>query len=109
MKKLLKRKDTSTSDDIGLNIMSHLYPKVVSIPLLIRDLICQECQWSIPTFYRKIRIGSKGEVRISNAEREKIFEIVYAVLMNQAQKIKSLQKNGFSGNYLQSIGEVSSL
>ncbi|MCF6404819.1 hypothetical protein L3C95_18110 [Chitinophaga filiformis] len=103
----LLKEDTSKVDDMGLNIVSLLYPKVVSIPLVIRDLICRECQWSIPTFYRKIRTGNKGEVRISNAEREKILEIVYVVLMDQAENIKDLQKNGASGNYLQVTGEMS--
>lgn len=90
----------SNGDDTELNIMSLIYPKVVSMPVLIRDLICRECQWSVPTFYRKIRMGDKGEVRISNAEREKILEVAYGVLMEQAQRVKALQKNGAAERYL---------
>jgi len=89
----LLKEDRSKVDDQVINIVSHLYPKVVSMPVLIRDLICQECGWSVPTFYRKIRVGNKEEVRISNAEREKILEVVYGVLMEEAERIKALQKN----------------
>lgn len=96
----LLKEDTSKMDDQALNIVSHVYPKVVSMPVLIRDLICQECGWSVPTFYRKIRVGNRGEVRISNAEREKILEVVYGVLMEEVARIRTLQKKRALGEMI---------
>ena len=60
--------------------VSDLYFLMTSIPAIFRDHVCNECDWSIPTFYRKIKyndhIDSTNSLKkmpgISNAEREKI-------------------------------------
>jgi hypothetical protein len=74
------------------NILNCLHPTLINLPIQIRTLVCQECNWSIPTFYRKVRSGRNGKVLISNAEKEKILAIIYDVLTSQAEQIKSFQK-----------------
>jgi hypothetical protein len=92
-----KYKDNNTSihDNSGLNILNCLYPIVNNIPILVRDLICQECEWSIPTFYWKMGFNSNNKMLVSNTEKEKILEIISYVLTSQAEQIKSIQKKCF--------------
>lgn len=53
------------------------------LPVIFREHVCEECNWSTPTFYRKIRIkdivnpeNPKQVISaISKAEKEKIIEI----------------------------------
>ncbi|WP_142685951.1 hypothetical protein [Chitinophaga polysaccharea] len=62
------------------NTVSDLYFLMTSIPAIFRDHVCNECDWSIPTFYRKVRTNDRIDPTnpkkvisvISNAEREKI-------------------------------------
>jgi hypothetical protein len=92
---LLNDNNASIYDNSGLNILNCLYPVVNNIPILIRDLICQECQWSIPTFYLKMGFNRKNEMIITNAEKERILEIISYVLTSQAEQIKSIQRKCF--------------
>ena len=65
------------------NVVSDLYFLMTSIPAIFRDHVCNECNWSIPTFYRKMKTNNhidptntkKVISAISNAEKEKIREI----------------------------------
>lgn len=53
------------------------------LPIIFREQVCEECNWSTPTFYRKIRIKDTINPEnprqvisaISKAEKEKIIEI----------------------------------
>jgi hypothetical protein len=62
MRKIPLPKDT--------NILHVIYSHLAKAFILFRDLVCKECNWSVPTFYRKLRLRSI----ISNAEKEKIIE-----------------------------------
>lgn len=48
-----------------------IHNKLINLPILIRSEICEECGWSIPSFYRKIKRG-----RVSNAELEKASSLI---------------------------------
>jgi len=73
-------------------LLKTLHLAMIQLPILIRDQICTECNWSIPTFYRKARLVPTKQPPISNAEKEKILDITYQFLTKQAEQIKSLQK-----------------
>lgn len=73
-------------------MLKNLHLTMVQLPILIRDHICNECNWSIATFYRKARLVPTKQPSISNAEKEKILDIIYRLLTRQAEQIKSLQK-----------------
>lgn len=57
-------------------LLFYVHSASTSFPVEIRDEICRECGWSIPTYYRKLR--SRGD--ISNAEFEKIVSVFSAKL-----------------------------
>lgn len=69
-------------DQIGIetNLLNQLHYELTNLPVLFRDRVCEECSFSVPTFYRKLRSKSrvlqgKRIPPLSNAERAKIREI----------------------------------
>lgn len=69
------QKETKIED--FLRILHEYY---TSLPIVIRDSICKDCNWSIPTYYRKVKDGIDKRVKydrsnLSNAERAKIVDI----------------------------------
>jgi len=67
MKKIM----TSTSD----NILKEIHSKLIDFPNEFRDKVGVECNWSMPTYYRKMRVGLPATA-LSNAEREKIIALL---------------------------------
>ena len=66
-----------------MNMLFEIHSIITGFPTELRIRICEECNWSTPTFYRKMR-STKGnesantkkiKVSISNAEKEKILQI----------------------------------
>lgn len=53
------------------NMLKDIHLKLTALPNCFRDKIEEECSWSTPTFYRKL----KHIAGISNAEREKIMDV----------------------------------
>lgn len=53
------------------NMLKDIYSKLIAFPFHFRDKVGEECLWSPPTFYRKM----KQSIGISNAEREKIIAV----------------------------------
>ncbi|SHL67521.1 hypothetical protein SAMN05444266_104360 [Chitinophaga jiangningensis] len=60
------------------NLLNDLQKLLASAPVLLRDRICKECDWSVSTYYRKSKpLGyfknkSSLPASISNAEKEMI-------------------------------------
>ena len=54
------------------NMLKDIHLKLTALPNLFRDKVGEECSWSTPTFYRKLR----HVTTISNAEREKIMDVL---------------------------------
>ena len=52
-------------------LLPFVYASSLEMPNRLRDQICLACDWSKPTFYRKL----KGNTRISPAERKMIIQI----------------------------------
>lgn len=52
------------------NILLELHMQFSELPVMFRERVCEECNYSVPTFHRKIR----GNViqALSKAEREMI-------------------------------------
>lgn len=68
------------------NILNDLYPKIVNLPIYVRNRIMVECDWSMPTFYRKMHSkpcfgGHKTFRPFSNAEKDKIIAIFKEALL----------------------------
>ncbi|NLU93231.1 hypothetical protein [Chitinophaga sp. Ak27] len=66
------------------NILLDMHTKFSKLPVLFRERVCEECNYSTPTFYRKMRgidrrVEGKLIQALSNAEKEKIKEIAEEV------------------------------
>jgi hypothetical protein len=80
----MKKREQDTS--APLNVLHDLHSRMINLPIHFRERICAECAWSVPTFYRKMRTFTKATAGttdkekitpvISNAEAEKIIEVV---------------------------------
>jgi hypothetical protein len=62
----------------GADILCYVNDHTVDIHIKFRNVICAECGWSIPTYYR--RVGSK--MKLSNAEFEKICQVSKDLLID---------------------------
>lgn len=60
------------------NMLKDIHSRLTALPNLFRDKIGEECLWSTPTFYRKLKSTSP----ISNAEKEKIMAVLDEALRN---------------------------
>lgn len=62
------------------NPLQHIHEQLMELPQAVKRRICTECNWSLPTYYRKV----KG-APISNAEKEKITVILFDQLQRTWQ------------------------
>jgi len=67
-----------------VNILLDLHTTFSKLPVLFRERVCEECNYSTPTFYRKMRgmdkrVEGKLIQALSKAEKEKIREIAEEV------------------------------
>lgn len=69
----------------SFNPLQRIHHQLIELPQLVKTRICEECNWSMPTYYRKVKGGE-----ISNAEREKIV----LILFDQLQRTWDHCKNG---------------
>jgi|GEM_PF-5878674 len=77
------------------NPFSELFWMVNNIPVEARELICKQCDWSVPTFYRKLRAvtrpQSTGRVRgVSSAELTSIKAIYVKVFEDTLSALKAV-------------------
>ncbi|MET3879879.1 hypothetical protein [Chitinophaga sp. OAE865] len=62
------------------NMLLALHSEFSKLPVIFREQVCEECNYSTPTFYRKMRgidrrVDGKLIPALSNAEKQKIREI----------------------------------
>jgi hypothetical protein len=67
-----------------VNALQHIYQHLTELPQIVKKHICEECSWSLPTYYRKANGAA-----ISNAEKEKIIAIVFAQLQRSWEQCKN--------------------
>ncbi|PUZ28255.1 hypothetical protein DCC81_01860 [Chitinophaga parva] len=63
-------------DNDELNPLQDIHKHLVAMSALFRQRVCEECNWSAPTFYRKMR---EKENKFSNAERDKILAVMQQI------------------------------
>lgn len=73
-----------TTESEPMNILNELHSEISKLPILFRERVCEECNYSTPTFYRKIKGHNRWSENkpiqvLSNAEKEKICEIAEEV------------------------------
>jgi hypothetical protein len=59
----------------GMNMLLDVHCRLMNLPLDFRKRVSQECSWSIPTFYRKMRGHTSSIPALSNAERDMILAV----------------------------------
>lgn len=52
-----------------INPLAEIYSEINQFPVVFRNKILEECNWSLPTFYRKVKSFYQT---VSNAELDKI-------------------------------------
>ncbi|QHS63348.1 hypothetical protein [Chitinophaga agri] len=82
-----QKKDQPTS-----NLLNELHLIMTHLPVVLRDRICEECGWSIPTYYRKCRTNIKGEKAYSNAEEEMILRVHLEILKDAIAQVDRYSK-----------------
>ena len=69
------------------NMLADIHSKLTAFAIVFRDKVGEECSWSTPTFYRKM----KNPCNLSNAEREKIAAVLdetFRDLWNYCEKYR---------------------
>lgn len=66
-----------------VNMLQDIHSSLINFPIRFREKVCEECSWSVPTFYRKMRgfdkpaeASRKMVPALSNAEKEKIVAVM---------------------------------
>ncbi|SFW17252.1 hypothetical protein [Chitinophaga sancti] len=79
------------------NPFAEMFWKVNGIPVDAREMICKQCDWSVPTFYRKLRVATRppgkdnSRVRgVSSAELTSIKAIYVQVFEDMLAKLKAI-------------------
>lgn len=86
----------SKTNPTAINVLNDFHATMTHLPIVLRDRICEECNWSIPTYYRKCRAGVKGEKAYSKAEEQMIIKVYIETLkgaFDQAEKYKNIQSS----------------
>lgn len=69
------------------NVLLRIHTLMSKLPVNFRERVCEECNWSVPTFYRKLRLTAENA--LSNAEKEMIMEQMQEVMTQLAEELKS--------------------
>ncbi|HWV66877.1 hypothetical protein, partial [Chitinophaga sp.] len=83
-----------------INVLLDIHTKLSGLPVVFREKVCEECNWSTPTFYRKMRgkdkpnPNEKGKIipALSNAEKQKIIEIMEEVFASGEEDLEKYRK-----------------
>jgi hypothetical protein len=69
------------------NVLLRMHTLMSKLPVNFRERVCEECNWSVPTFYRKLRLTDENA--LSNAEKEMIMAMMQEVMAQLGEALKS--------------------
>lgn len=78
------------------NILKDIHDVFTNAPLAFREEVCNECGYSVPTYYRKIRRSPKqgtGHINLSNAHKKAILQQGDKVVKKLSQSLDALRKH----------------
>jgi hypothetical protein len=81
------------------NILYDMKELLSELPLKFREITCNECSWSFPSYYRKMRQIQSDEMptaSMSNAEISMIYTIMDGIMedfINEYNEYKEKRKN----------------
>lgn len=79
------------------NVLLNLHTLLSRLPVSFRERVCEECNWSVPTFYRKVRLkdikekDGKVVYALSRAERAMILKVLQEVVVAMEKDLQSYQ------------------
>lgn len=79
------------ADSSSANMLKDIHSRLIEFPNEFREKIGEECLWSVPTYYRKMKSETSS---LGNAERDKILTILndsLTELITYFQKYKKSQ------------------
>lgn len=72
------------------NTLKQLHEEITSLSSAYRLAICQECDWSTPTYYRKLREADTPE--LSNMEIKTAINMALSITQTFQMKFKEMAK-----------------
>lgn len=81
------------ADNSQGNMLTDIHSKLIEFPNEFRNKVGEECSWSVPTYYRKMK-SETDTPPFSNAEKDKIITVLnegLAELMAYFQKYRKGQ------------------
>jgi hypothetical protein len=75
------------------NLLHEIYQHFTNAPLLLREKVCQECNMSIPTFYRKLRPENPCRPSLSNAEKDGIIKMASQIVKDMEELLHKYKGN----------------
>jgi len=76
------------------NVLLRLHSLMSALPANFRGRVCEACHWSLPTFYRKLRLvdtsNSDGRIvaALSDAEKEIILKMMTEVYEQLGEELQ---------------------
>lgn len=88
------------------NAALDLHTLFTALPAIFREYVCEECNWSTPTYYRKIRtkdiVNPDNPKRvisaISKAEKEKIIDIGVKLFERAGERVNNYAPKNRASN-----------
>lgn len=84
----------------GANQLADLHSRVMNLLIDFRSRVCEECAWSMPTYYRKMRMedgpmkdGEYITSVLSNAEKKMIIAVFDSAFNDLWEYAKKYRKN----------------
>lgn len=74
--------------DMEENMLQDMYAKLLALPIFFKEIVGKECNWSTPTFYRKVRKG-----KFSNAQRDKILTLFGDIVKLMGNYLEQYRKD----------------
>ncbi|CAL1520921.1 hypothetical protein [Chitinophaga sp. MM2321] len=83
-----------------VNMLLDIHERFSTLSTSFREKVCEECSWSIPTFYRKMRGRDKPNPHekgktipaLSNAEKQKIIQLMEEVYLTTGIYMEKYRK-----------------
>jgi hypothetical protein len=75
-----------TKNQSEANMLLDIHTQLIEFPQMVRKAICTECNYSLPTFYRKMRVANQKDEfdktipALSNAEKGMIIKVLFEKL-----------------------------
>ncbi len=71
-------------------MLRQLHQEITSFTSVYRQAICEECDWSTPTYYRKLRENDNPE--LSSMETKTAISVALSITQTIQTRLKAIEK-----------------